>query len=76
VFHVFDEISYVESHVCVKASCLDDNLVLWFHISVLETLSLEYKDGQKRLSQDFAGQSTCERQFTCLTLLDMVGLLL
>ncbi len=60
------EISYVESHVCVKTSCLDDNLVLWIHISVFETLSLEWKSGQERLSRDFAGQSSCELNCTCL----------
>jgi hypothetical protein len=34
------EISYVESQVCVKASCFDDNLVHLVHITSFGTLSL------------------------------------
>jgi hypothetical protein len=56
VFFMFShKISYLESHVThvrVKTLCLDDNLVHLVHISVFETLSLEYcyEVGQEMLS--------------------------
>jgi hypothetical protein len=54
------ESSYVYSYVCAKASCLDDKLVRYLHISVFGTLLQECcsKAGQEIQSCDFAGQ-TC-----------------
>ena len=58
------EISYVYSHVCARAPCLDDNPVRKLDISAFATLSQQssFKSGQHMLPRDDAGQSLARTQ--------------
>jgi hypothetical protein len=63
------EVTYVESHVCVKTSCLDDDLV---RMSVLlgpfhwNTPISPDKRCRRRIVLVNNSQSSCERKCTCL----------
>ena len=73
------EISYVYSHVCVKAPCFDDNLVRYLHISAFGTLSQEYcyKNRTRDVVVSFCCPKLCENNGTCLVraLWKVIGLL-
>jgi hypothetical protein len=73
------EISYVYSHVCVKAPCFDDNLVHYLHISVFGTFSRQSssKVPTGHVTVWFCEPKFCERKRTCLVgaLCNVIGIL-
>ena len=73
------EISYVYSHVCVKAPCFDDNLVRYLHISAFGTFSRQSssKVPTRHVTVWFCEPKFCERKRTCLVgaLCNVIGIL-